>query len=247
MKVSLLIFAAAVCSGLSPVHAQHAGDILVGMTTDRALAATGVPSRTLFLSAVSSGSFQGWSSTVLGFDAVVETNAANAVNPLAAGASVHLEVVSIDPGLSLRSFTAPAQVFADAPGERLRIGSSGNLHNHPIVFIDRAEVGAGFAGTRTVRFRLVDTGTANHLPSPEYTLVFAPIAARLELSRTGTGLAISFPAHVGLAYQIEAAPEPSGPWTKLGDPVVGNDGTASVAVAPEADRRFIRARVVVDD
>jgi hypothetical protein len=202
--------------GISTAIAQHAGDIVVGKTADRRLAAVGVPGRTLFLSSVSSGTFLGWSSTVLGFDAVIETNAANEVNPLAIGANVHLEVVTIDPGLSLRSFTAPAQVFVDEPGERLRIGSSGNLHNHPIVFIDRAVVGAEFIGNRTVVFRLVDLGSANHRPSPDYTLTFAPLATRLELSRSEGGVAVSFRAHGGLRYQLESASEASGPWVRLG-------------------------------
>ena len=228
-------------------RAQHEGDILIGQTSSMRLDATNLPTRTLHLSPVSSGPFQGWSSTVLGFDAVVVTNVANAVKPLVAGANVHLEVVSIDPGLSLRSFTTPAQVFADEPGERLRIGSTGNLHNHPIVFIDRSVVGVAFDGTRTVRFRLIDLGTASLLPSPEYSLTFAPVAARLELSRIGSGLTISFHARVGLAYQIEAAPEASGPWTRLGDPVVGADTTGSVPVEPSGDRRFFRARIVLDN
>jgi len=235
------------CAGIAAVQAQHAGDILVGRTTDLALSATGVPAQTLFLPPVASGPFLGWSSTVLGFDAVVSTNANGSLGPLTSGANVHLEVVSIDPGVSLRSFTAPAQVFVDAPGERLRIGSAGNLHSHPIVFLDRAVVGADFTGTRSVRFRLVDLGTAAHLPSPEYSLVFAPLSARLELIRSGNGLAVSFTAHVGLAYQVESAPEVSGPFTRLGNPVVGTGATESVPVDASADRLFFRARVSVDN
>ena len=235
------------CAGLAAARAQHVGDILVGRTADLALSATGVPERTLFLPPVSSGPFLGWSSTVLGFDAVVSTNVAGSPGPLASGANVHLELVSIDPGLSLRSFTAPAQIFVDAPGELLRIGSTGNLHNHPIVFLDRTVVGADFTDTRSVRFRLVDLGSAAHLPSPEYSLVFAPLSTRLELSRSGDGLVVSFTAHVGLAYQVESAPEASGPFTRLGGPVVGTGATESVPVDASEDHRFFRARVSVDN
>jgi len=95
------------CAEIAAVRAQHAGDILVGRTTDLALSATGVPAQTLFLPPVASGPFLGWSSTVLGFDAVVSTNANGSLGPLTSGANVHLEAVSIDPGLSLRSFTTP--------------------------------------------------------------------------------------------------------------------------------------------
>jgi len=249
MKALLLLFAAIFCIGpiADHAHAQHAGDILVGARADGSLAGVGAPQRTLFLSAVSSGSFQGWSSTALGFDAVVQTNSANAVNPLAAGANVHLEVVSIDPGLSLRSFTAPAQVFADEAGDQLRIGSTGNLHNHPIVFMDRAVVGADFTGSRTVRFRLVDLGPAKHLPSSEYSLTFAPITSRLALSRIEAGFEISVPTQVGLVYQIESASETAGPWTKLGGPIIGTVATESFTLSPSNDLRLFRARVVADN
>ena len=127
MTRAIAILSVWVVLGLASVRAQHEGDILIGQTTTR-LGATNLPSRTIYLSPVSSGVFQGWSSTVLGFDGIV-TNAPDALQPLVAGANVFLEVVTIDPGLSLRSFTAPATVFADEAGERLRIGSTGKLGN----------------------------------------------------------------------------------------------------------------------
>ncbi|MGE3310055.1 MAG: hypothetical protein AB7O66_08805 [Limisphaerales bacterium] len=75
-------------------QAQHAGDILIGQTTAMRLGAANLPTRTLYLPPVSSGAFQGWSSTVLGFDGIVLTNVAEALQPLNAGANVFLEVVT---------------------------------------------------------------------------------------------------------------------------------------------------------
>jgi hypothetical protein len=241
MTRAIAILSVWVVLGLASVRAQHEGDILIGQTTTR-LGATNLPSRTIYLSPVSSGVFQGWSSTVLGFDGIV-TNAPDALQPLVAGANVFLEVVTIDPGLSLRSFTAPATVFADEAGERLRIGSTGNLHNHPIIFIDRAVVGTNFTGQRTVVFRLVDTGTAGLLPSPDYSLTFAPVApAQLVLTRTPEGMTLSFATREGLAYQIQAAPSPTGTWMTEGTVIAGDRRIAQVQLSNGPSPRFFRVR-----
>jgi hypothetical protein len=93
----------------------------------------------------------------------------------------------------------------------------------------------------------VDLGTARHLPSSEYTLTFAPITSRLALSRTEAGFEISVPTQVGLVYQIESAIETAGPWTELGDPIIGTGATESVTLGSSNDLRFFRARVVADN
>jgi hypothetical protein len=233
--------------GAVTARAQHEGDILIGQTTLMRLGATNLPARTIYLSPVSSGAFQGWSSTVLGFDGIV-TNAADALQPLIAGANVFLEVVTIDPGLSLRSFTAPATVFADEAGERLRIGSTGNLHNHPIIFIDRSVVGTNFAGQRTVVFRLVDTGTAGLLPSPDYSMSFAPVVpTRLDLTRTPDGITLSFATREGLAYQIQAASSLNGAWVAEGNLILGTGTIAQLNLSTTSSNKFFRVRSIPDN
>lgn len=240
LAIAFLCFAAIAC-------AQHEGDILIGQTTSMRLGATNLPARTIYLSPVSSGAFQGWSSTVLGFDGIV-TNAANALQPLFAGANVFLEVVTIDPGLSLRSFTAPATVFADDAGERLRIGSTGNLHNHPIIFLDRLVVGTDFTGRRTVVFRLVDTGTAGLLPSPDFSLNFAPVVpAHLDLTRAPDGMTISFATREGLTYQVQSAPAPTGAWVAEGSLILGTGSIAQFNASTTSSNRFFRVRTSPDN
>lgn len=234
--------------GMVAVHAQHAGDILIGQTLTGVLGATNLPERTVFLSPVSSGPFRGWSSTVLGFDGIVQTNAANVLNPLSAGANVFLEVVSIEAGLSLRSFTAPATVFADDAGERLRIGGTGNLHNHPIVFIDSAVVGTNFQGQRSVVFRLVDTGTAGLHSSSDYAMRFSPVLpTSLAIRHTTEGAMISFETSAGLAYQVLAAPNPAGPWMSEGSPIAGTGVRAEFASNTTSSNRFFRVRSFPDN
>ncbi|MBK7999426.1 MAG: hypothetical protein IPK15_12130 [Verrucomicrobia bacterium] len=234
--------------GLVSARAQHAGDILIGQTATGALGAANLPERTIFLSPVSSGPFRGWSSTVLGFDGILDTNAANVLNPLSAGANVFLEVVSIEAGLSLRSFTAPATVFADDVGERLRIGSTGNLHNHPIIFIDSAVVGTDFTGQRSVILRLVDTGTAGLRSSTDYAMTFSPVLpTSLSIRRTAEGAIISFETSAGLGYQIQAAPNPAGPWVSEGSPIAGTGVMAEFAPIATSSNSFFRVRSFPDN
>jgi hypothetical protein len=112
--------------------------------------------------------------------------------PLSAGEDIYLEIVSIEEGLSLRPFTGFTLVSADAPGERLRIGTTGNLHWHPIAFIDSSIVGTDFSGERDVAFRLIDLGAAGHAASPSYSLTFttptAPVPEPAESALIAFGL-----------------------------------------------------------
>ena len=212
------------------------------------MGATNLPERTIFLSPVSSGPFRGWSSTVLGFDGIVETNAANVLNPLSAGANVFLEVASIEAGLSLRSFTAPATVFADDIGERLRIGSTGSLHNHPIIFIDSAVVGTNFMGQLGVVFRLVDSGSAGLLPSTIYSMRFSPVLpTSLGIRRTPEGVTISFETVAGLVYQVQTSPSLTGPWVPEGSPIVGIGAMAEFAPSTSFSNLFFRVRSFPDN
>lgn len=207
-----------------------------------------VPVRTLFLSPVSSGPFRGWSSTDLGFDGVVEADPVTLLQPLSSRANVFLEVVAIDAGLSLRSFTAPVAVFADDAGERLRVGATGNLHNHPILFIDSTVVGEGFIGKRRVVFRLVDTGTAGLLSSPEYTVTLAPVLpTRLELRLSTDGGMVSFETLEGLAYELQSASSPTGPWAAQGSPLSGSGTLALLSVDVTFGHRFFRVRSFPDN
>ncbi|MBL9127569.1 MAG: hypothetical protein JNL97_07980 [Verrucomicrobiales bacterium] len=245
LRVTLL--ALWLAGGGAPAGAQHVGDVLVGRNASMQLIATGIPERTRFLAPVSSGPFHGWSGTSLGFDAVIAPDPLNDILPLAPGANIHIEVVSMDPGLSLRSFTAPAQVYADEPGERLRIGSTGNLHYHPIVFIDGTKLGSDFNGLRQARVRFLDTGSAAHGVSAVYLLTFAPPSTRLEFRRTGRDLEISFLAHVGLVYRIEFATSISGPWSALGDAIQGAGRRHAYVLQTDSDQRHFRAVTFIDN
>lgn len=170
-KVTAAVAFALGLLGILPAQAQHAGDIWIGQSPGGQLAAIHLPNGPLVLPPVSVGAFQGWADFSLGFDGVAGSGESG-VTPLSAGADIFLEIVSIDEGLSLLPFTGFTEVSADAPGDRLRIGSTGNLHWHPIVFIDATIVGTGFRGERDVAFRLIDLGVAAHAASPSYSLTF---------------------------------------------------------------------------
>lgn len=177
--------------GILPAQAQHMGDIWIGQSPAGQLSAIQLPDGPIVLPPVSAGALQGWADFTLGFDGVPEGGEAG-VLPLSAGADIYLEIVSIEEGLSLRPFTGFTQVSADAPGERLRIGATGNLHWHPIAFIDSSIVGTDFSGERDVAFRLIDLGVAGHAASPSYSLTFttptAPVPEPAESALIAFGL-----------------------------------------------------------
>lgn len=153
--------------------AQHSGDILVGRNGDSQLIATNVPGNQISLPFISSGPFAGWASNSLGFDKILVSNPIGNTFTLSPGGNVDFELVSIDQGLSFRSFSAFTSVFADAPGERLRLGTTGSLHYHPTVLIDANELGLDFQGVRNASFRLLDDSNV-HSASPVYSLSFRP-------------------------------------------------------------------------
>lgn len=235
------------CLGLPAGMAQHAGDILIGRNEGMQLVGMNVPARTLNLPPASSGTFRGWVSSVLGFDGFLVADSTNNLFPVKAGANVFLELVTIDAGLSLRSFTAPAAVFADGPGERLRIGSTGNLHNHPIVFIDSAVVGTNFEGQRRVSFRLVDEGTSAHSASPVYTLAFAPIVTRLQMVHEGGRVTLSFQSREGLIYEVQSSAAVIGPWQAEGGLITGSGTLQTLSFASDVGARLFRVRAIPDN
>lgn len=164
---------------------QHQGDVLIGMTSASQLRVDSLPLGPVSLPPVSSGSFFGWASNTLGFDAIVNADAEVDVYPVAAGADIYIEVVSIDPGLSLRSFSAFTSVFADEAGERLRIGATGSLHWHPIAFVDGNYLGSQFYGVRTVTAKLVDVGVAGLSESAPFELEFL-VRSKADYDRNGS-------------------------------------------------------------
>lgn len=177
MKRGGIIGAVACSVGLiltATAQAQHAGDILVGKTAASQLTAVNLPTGTKQLPAVNSGSLFGWASNSMGVDNFFGADPTRDISQLASGGYVSLEVISIDPGLSFRSFSAFTTVFADEAGETLPIGPSNSLHNHPIVFIDGAVVGPDFRSPLTAQIRFIDTGATALAASPAYTMTFAP-------------------------------------------------------------------------
>jgi len=241
--LSLLVTCLSVVAG----KAQHAGDILIGRNEGMQLVGIHVPGGIVHLPPVSSGAFRGWVSSVLGFDGILVADSTNNLYPVKSGANIFMEVVTIDAGLSVRYFTAPAAVFADGPGERLRIGSTGNLHNHPIVFLDSAVVGTSFEGQSRVSFRLVDDGSSSHSPSPVYTLAFAPVVTRLAMVQDNGRVALSFMAREGLAYEVQSAAGVARPWLKEGEVIVGRGILETLTLAADSVTRRFRVRAMPDN
>ena len=167
-------------SSILPATGQHAGDVLIGRNSASQLIASNLPADTVRLPFVSSGINVGWASTSLGFDRILNATPAADLYPMTGTGMIDLEVISIDPGLSFRSFTAFNTVIADAPGESLRMGPAHALHYHPIVFIDANAVGQEFNSSSRAIVRFVDASGSNS-PSPPCTLTFSPPPA---VSRT---------------------------------------------------------------
>jgi hypothetical protein len=181
-KVPIRITAAVLlsCSG---AQAQHAGDILVGRTSNetgrqlKIAAAVGGfnpgPETNLVVLPPTSpgGFFNGWSSDSPGFDSIVSNDPASDSYVLESGADIHLDVLAIDTSLII--IDTPSFNIIDAPGQSVRLGTH-QLHKHVIWLIDADD--PDFDETHCIwslTFRLRDAGSTQYAASPEYTIRFA--------------------------------------------------------------------------
>ncbi len=166
----------------SPVHAQHAGDLWIGRSSETtgkqlkvAVAIGGFdpfdPFHNLAVLAPSSGFFEGWSSDSPGFDAIRTQSPPDDTYTLAPGADIWLDIISIDPAFAI--VVPPNYDILDAPGQSARLGNS-QLHKHLIWLIDSTSPGFDPAQcTWHATFRLRDAGSTGYAPSTPFTVRFA--------------------------------------------------------------------------
>lgn len=155
-------------------QAQHGGDFWVGVTAAGQLDLGGFAFDQLDI--VLSPNAQGWSANNPGFDHVVIPDVLGDLYPLASGAQVRLEVVTVDPGIS--AVTSSFAVL-DQPGERALLGGP-SLHTHLTWFLNASA--PGFQADRihwSGTFKLVDTGTTGYLDSAPFTLYFTYVDVTL--------------------------------------------------------------------
>lgn|GEM_PF-1037755 len=117
-----------------------------------------------------SSSFGGvdlFSATEPGFNALVRADLPAAMRPLERGAEVEIEIVALDPGVSV----VVVGRRLGAPGDRARIGAAPDLHVHPSW---QLVVPPGASGDGSVTFRLVSSSPRYAASSP----VRLEIAAR---------------------------------------------------------------------
>jgi hypothetical protein len=127
----LAILAGAFSVLAAEAQGQHQGDVLIGVSSGGQLRLDQVPSTPLVLPPVNSGPFFGWASNTLGFDAFVEADAENDIYAVGAGVDISIEVVSIDPGISIRSFTASLRSTSMSPANVYESAAPGSCTGTP--------------------------------------------------------------------------------------------------------------------
>lgn len=145
-----------------------------------------------------------------------------------------------------------------ASGYRItQIGTRGTLHTH-FVFILRATNGvAPTVGAYTFPLTLRSPQYAsappvhlvfnNGLAEADFTAAVDRFQAaqqmRLTLAPPALGtVSLSWSTTEGKTNHLESAPTPSGPWTTLGEPVVGDGGLRQTNLVHGVDNRFFRLR-----
>ena len=108
----------------------------------------------------------GWIGMDPGFNALAQDEPDQGMYVLSSGASVWLEIIGVDAGLTVWAEDTSASI--DASGQRLRIGGRG-LHYHAWWHMDEA---IGQPGTLWATFKFVDTGSTGYADSPPLTMAF---------------------------------------------------------------------------
>jgi hypothetical protein len=174
-------------------HAQHEheGDIVVGRSTAGQLKfeAPIEPGHThvhVLLEPVSSGSlYTGFTADYPGFDHLHINEPAEDFYSLASGASIWLEVLTLDPGLVIRR-ASDGLLLADSVGDTAYIGNN-ELHTHFVFHAASANEGDLF----DLEFKLIDDGSTAYTDSGpiELHVEAVPEPASLSLLAMG-GLAL---------------------------------------------------------
>lgn len=154
-------------------HAQHAGDIWVGVSAQGQLKIGGFnPAHHIIVlpPVTPGGLFRGWSGNSPGFDRVTADLPEADLYRLQSGASIYLELISADP--ALRAIDSGFQVL-DTAGQRTFLGGS-SLHVHLAWHLNSGD--PRFDRRRcvwTAVFVLRDLGSTRYLVSEPLTLQFA--------------------------------------------------------------------------
>lgn len=125
--------------------------------------------------------------------------------------------------------------------------NDGSADSDPFGHIHGRSFGATAAGLYEVGFRILDTstlgkgGTPLHPISDPYSMYFQAGVSVAWIELREAGVAVTFAAMKNGRYQVESATDLDGPWTSVGDVVVGRDHLETV-VAPVLDTAFFRLR-----
>jgi len=173
IQIGGLCVALIVTAPKSRAMAQHAGDVFPARTASGQLTLGGfLPDINVIALPPVTGLFEGWADNDPGFDRLITPDAENDLFPLAPGAQIRIEGVSLDTGFRAIS---PSFVIIDAPGERILLGNE-NLHIHLTWHINSEA--PGFDPMRTVwraTCKFVDTGSTGYADSEPFTYRFANV------------------------------------------------------------------------
>ncbi len=145
-----------------------------------------------------------------------------------------------------------------AAGFRIaQLGTRGILHAH-FVFILRTTNGTtpaagAYSFPLTLRspqyasappvHLVFNNGLADEAFSTAVNRLNDALEQRLTLSPSAGGtVSLSWSTTEGKTHHLESAPAPQGPWTSLGEPVVGDGGIRQTNVIHGTDNRFFRLR-----
>ena len=132
--------------------------------------------------------FPGWLSNLVTLDEVIFNDPVRDLHPITDGSKIMLEVVDFDPALAILS--PDLSVRAEAPGERIGVGTGGSQFvSDPWWYLDRTHPDFDIAqGTWEGRFKIIDLN-GNHADSAVYTFtVMVPAPASAGLLAIGVGL-----------------------------------------------------------
>lgn len=172
-RYSLLSLTVSLFFAVTNAQAQHAGDVIVGVSAAGQLKIGGfIPDEHVVVLPPVSGLLQGWANNNPGFDHLVNAEPDNDNYPLQPGAQIRLQALAIDPALRAIS---PSFVIIDAPGESMSLGTN-TLHTHPTWHINSQD--ANFDAMKTLwrgTFKLIDQGSTAYIESAPFTFYFSNV------------------------------------------------------------------------